>query len=142
MTNHPCYLIDDFIEYTEFHLAVKISKKKLARNGYVVTHPFTIKDKSGYEFYFENGFASDGGTIPWFLWPVLRYNGRALAAFLIHDLMCSEANKLKSYLIRKSGDGNFFRHLRDCGIAKWIAKSASKAVRKYGEYLKASGKLK
>ena len=142
MTNHPCYLIDDFIENTEFHLAVKISKKKLERNGYVVTHPFYIKDKHGLEYFFDIGFESDAGSIPWFLWPFLRYNGRAMPAFLIHDAACDRANSSGLYIYRAQGDGDFYRHLRDCGIANWIAKSASKAVFNYGLMLKSSGKLK
>jgi hypothetical protein len=141
ISKSPCYLIDDFIDNTEFHLVPIFQKKKLARNQYKVSHSFIIRDKSGFEFTFDEGFVSDGGSIPWFLWPFLRYNGRAMPAFLIHDLHCDEANKLKSYLIRNTGDGNFYRHLRDCGIAKWIAKSASKAVFSYGLMLKASGEL-
>ena len=137
-----CYLIDEFIEHSHKHLAVMISKKKLERNQYIVFKPFYIKDKSGYEFYFTENFTSDGGSIPWMLWPFLRYNGRAMPAFLIHDLSCHYANIEESYLMRKSGDGDLYRHLRDCGIAKWVAKAASKAVFKYGEYLKSSGKLK
>ena len=142
MTNHPCYLIDDFIKHSHEHLTVGISLKKLERNKYHVYSPFVIRDKAGFEFTFGYDFISDGGSIPWFLWPFLRYNGRAMPAFLIHDMHCDEANKAKSYLIRQTGDGNFFRHLRDCGIPKWIAKAASKAVFKYGEMLRASGKLK
>ena len=142
MTNHPCYLIDDFIQHSHEHLTVGISLKKLERNQYHVYSPFYIKDKAGYEFFFDYDFISDGGSIPWFLWPFLRYNGRAMPAFLIHDAACNRANESGLYIYRGQGDGDFYRHLRDCGIAKWIAKSASKAVRKYGEYLKSSGKLK
>ena len=142
MINHPRYPIDEFIDNTEFHLVPILKRKKLARNQYKVSHPFFIKDKKGYEFFFEEGFISDGGSIPWFLWPFLRYNGRAMPAFLIHDQKCNWANDSGLYKFRAQGDGDFYRHLRDRGIAKWIAKAASKAVRKYGKMLKASGKLK
>jgi hypothetical protein len=142
MTNHPTYLIDDFIDNTEFHLVPILKRKKLARNQYKVSHPFIIEDKKGFPFFFDEGFVSDGGSIPWFLWPFLRYNGKAMPAFLIHDAYCDEATKEHSYLIRQIGDGNIYRHLRDCGVANWIAKSASKAVKNYGLMLKAKGDLK
>lgn len=67
--------------------------------------------------------------------------GRAIGAFLVHDQGCDLANKIKAYVYRAVADGRFFRHLRECGYAKWRASLMTFAVMRYGEMLKAKGEL-
>ena len=142
MINHPCYLISDFINYSDDHLALIITRKWMQRNNYRVYKPFTLKDRNGNEWFFEKDFISDGGTLPVLLSPLLRYNGKGMAGFFPHDLECDLANESGIYAIRAHGDAELSGHLIECDVNKWIARRAGNIVTGYGKYLKMRGKLK
>ena len=140
-TRKNIYPIDDF-EGIASHLRIIPSKSITGRDHYEVREAFTIEDKEGNQFSFPQYFSSNGGDIPLPFRMIVPCGGRALPAYLIHDWYCDKANRSGSYQYREIGDNYFYQHLRDCGYAKWRAKPMSIAVKKYGEYLKASGKLK
>ena len=128
-------------ELISFHLRLRTSDHILGRDGYIVADKFIIIDTVGNKHLFKEGFASDGGTVPWWLRPMFPSGGKALPAYLIHDQQCDMANKTKSYPIRGSADAGFYHNLRECTYSRWRARLMSQAVLKYGIYLKVSGKL-
>ena len=136
------YNLKDFRANSHKHLAVIITKGWMKRNKYAVYSPFTLVDEDGYEFHFDAGFISDGGTLPVWFAPILRYNGKGMAAFLVHDKQCNRAEESGMFAIRAIGDADLRRHLIQCGVNKTIAKWAGSAVKKRGEYLRAIGELK
>mgnify|MGYP003658174236 CR=1 FL=1 len=142
LNGHPVYKVSDFINHSDKHLAVIISRGWMKPNNYRVYKDFYLSDHRSNEYFFDVGFVSDGGTFPIWLSPFLRYNGKGMAAFLIHDLWCYQANKSGMYHERAHGDSMLRGHLEDCHVSEFLAKAAGSSVKRYGEYLKSSGKLK
>lgn len=142
LNGYPCYNLPEFRANSDDHLAVILTRGWMKRNEYRVYSPFYLEDKHGNLYFFDIGFISDGGTIPIWLSPILRYNGKGMAAFLIHDLACQRANDSGMYVYRSIGDAELDNHLIECGVYKFIAKIADRVVTKYGLMLKAKGDLK
>jgi hypothetical protein len=141
MSDYAPFDLNQF-ENIGFYLRLKPSKSILGRDGYIVAQKFAIIDDREMKHIFEEGYESDGGTIPWWLRPMFPSGGRALPAYLIHDKGCDKANETGKSVHRQRADDDFYRNLRGCGYAKWRARLMSSAVNRYGELLKATGELK
>jgi hypothetical protein len=142
MTDHTIYPISEFINFSDQHLAVIITRGWMQPNNYRVYKPFSLKDRNGNVWFFDVGFISDGGTFPIWLSPLLRYNGKGMAAFLIHDIECEKAIDSGIYAVRAHGDSELSGHLEECDVHEFWSKKAGSIVKRYGEYLKAKGDLK
>jgi hypothetical protein len=140
--DYPTYQISDFRKNSDKHLAVIISKGWMQPNNYRVYKAFYLQDHHGTKYFFDVGFVSDGGSFPIWLSPFLRYNGKGMAGFLIHDLECNRANDSGLYAYRAIGDSNLSGHLLECDVYEFAAKGAGSAVKRFGEHLKRTGKLK
>ena len=80
----------------------------------------------------EEGFESDGMSIPRFLWPVVgpRYDARTFPAALCHDaLYCAELDS------REGADSEFRRLMVAFGSPRWIADACYRAVRWFGWFV-------
>jgi hypothetical protein len=71
------------------------------------------KDTRILEFTIKAGFKTDGATIPW----IFRRWFPSIAAYtpaaIVHDVYCEEANREKSYEIRRAGDEMFYMNMVD-----------------------------
>ena len=65
-----------------------------------------------------NGFATDGASIPRFLWPIIGppMRGGYLVPAIVHDYLCVEA---KTYQERVMADGLFFALLHRYQVPAW-----------------------
>ena len=135
------YSISEY-ESIASHLRVIPAKGILDRDRYELRESVCIIDGNGQEYCLPQYFTSDGGTIAWWARPMFPSGGRAIPAYLIHDYYCDKATRSGKYYYRSIGDNQFYDHLRSCGYAKWRCWIMSKAVKRYGDILKAKGVLK
>ena len=82
------------------------------------------------------GFKTDGASIPRLLWPIVGPPLRAnyLRAAVVHDFLCVEAYRQKSYTLRAIADAVFLHLLADCGVGKIRRGCMYAAVRWWGRF--------
>jgi len=102
-----------------------------------ITLSFIYTNGRGDKWSFKKGWRSDGHSVGYFK----HFDAQTMAA-LCHDQDCEEAERQKSYAIRRQGDKNYKFNLAD------LEASRSKVLRRYAGVsarayrLKFTGKLK
>jgi len=97
--------------------------------------PLSLSLPGGSVLRLEEGFKSDGGTIPFWVWSLLRihpYKMPILIAFLAHDKVCDEAYTEKDYSKRVYADAVFYYVAVKHGASLFQTVACYLAVRWYG----------
>lgn len=89
----------------------------------LLEYDFSYIDKNGKRHVAKSGMVTDGGSIPRFFWRAIEDPfGSCLPAYLIHDQMCEDANKLEGVQrekAEKEADELFMEMLETLNVA-WI----------------------
>ena len=93
-------------------------------------------------YVINKGFITDAATVPFMFRQVFPAMNKHFGAAVAHDYYCGIANASGLYSYREKADNEFYGNLIECGTNKVRAKLMSFAVKRYGEYLKSTGKLK
>ncbi len=91
---------------------------------------FKLKKDLIIEAYeIKEGYESDGGSIPRFLWSILAPSGKHLRATLLHDWLYD--NRISS---RKKADELFLQIMLEDKVVKWKAYIMYYGVRLFANY--------
>lgn len=116
------------------HIRLEVVEDCGERPVFRVLEPFAYRcEESGKVYVVDEGFITDGASVPRFAFVWLIAGGKGLRAAILHDWLYKHAMRLKQAESRDECDNVFWWALIDTGHGKDLADGMWDAVHLFGE---------